>query len=73
MIGGIDGTPDALEFIKKGDLNISIFQDAKGQGEGAVETAIKLTSGQKVESSVMIPYQLITKDNYQDFANKNKK
>lgn len=72
MIGGIDGTPDALEFIKKGDLNISIFQDAKGQGVGAVDTAIKLASGQKVESSVMIPYQLITKDNYQDFANKNK-
>lgn len=70
MIGGIDGTPDALEFIKKGDLSISIFQDAKGQGEGAVDTAIKLVAGQKVESSVMIPYQLITKDNYQDFANK---
>ncbi|CQD33247.1 sugar ABC transporter substrate-binding protein [Yersinia mollaretii] len=73
VIGGIDGTPDALEFIKKGDLSVSIFQDAKGQGEGAVDTAIKLASGQKVESSVMIPYQLITKDNYQDFANKNKK
>ncbi|CNH41294.1 galactose-binding protein [Yersinia aldovae] len=73
LIGGIDGTPDAIEFIKKGDLNVSIFQDAKGQGEGAVDAAIKLVSGQKVESSVMIPYQLITKDNYQVFSNKNKK
>jgi inositol transport system substrate-binding protein len=73
LVAGVDGTPDALEFIKKGDLSLSIFQDAKGQGEGAVQTAIQLVKGEKVESSVMIPYQLITKANYQDFADKNKK
>lgn len=73
LVAGVDGTPDALEFIKKGDLSLSIFQDAKGQGEGAVQTAIQLAKGEKVESSVMIPYQLITKANYQDFADKNKK
>lgn len=70
LIGGIDGTPDALEFIKKGDLSVSIFQDAKGQGIGAVDTTIKLIKGQPVESDVLIPYQVITKENYQDFMNK---
>lgn len=37
-----------------------------------MQTAIQLVKGEKVESSVMIPYQLITKANYQDFADKNK-
>ncbi|KFK92862.1 MULTISPECIES: sugar ABC transporter substrate-binding protein [unclassified Serratia (in: enterobacteria)] len=73
LVAGIDGTPDALEFIKKGDLSLSIFQDAKGQGEGAVQTAIQLVKGEKVDSSVMIPYQLITGANYQQFAGKNNK
>ncbi|MNT84677.1 D-ribose transporter subunit RbsB [compost metagenome] len=72
-MAGVDGTPDALEFIKKGDLALSVFQDAKGQGEGAVQTAIQLVKGEKVESNVLIPYQLITKANYQEFADKNRK
>lgn len=73
LVAGVDGTPDALEFIKKGDLALSVFQDAKGQGEGAVQTAIQLVKGEKVESNVLIPYQLITKANYQEFADKNRK
>ncbi|WP_448196450.1 substrate-binding domain-containing protein, partial [Raoultella planticola] len=40
-VAGVDGTPDALEFIRKGDLALSVFQDAKGQGEGAVQTAVQ--------------------------------
>ncbi|MFW2971338.1 sugar ABC transporter substrate-binding protein [Serratia marcescens] len=73
LVAGVDGTPDALEFIKKGDLALSVFQDAKGQGEGAVQTAVQLVKGEKVESNVLIPYQLITQANYQQFADKNKK
>lgn len=72
-VAGVDGTPDALEFIRKGDLALSVFQDAKGQGEGAVQTAVQLVKGEKVESNVLIPYQLITQANYQQFADKNKK
>ncbi|MBJ7222782.1 MULTISPECIES: sugar ABC transporter substrate-binding protein [unclassified Brenneria] len=68
LVAGIDGTPDALELIKQGRLNISVFQDAKGQGEGAVETVLKMLRGEPVEENVLIPYQLITKDNYQQFA-----
>ncbi|MBK5016761.1 sugar ABC transporter substrate-binding protein [Pantoea sp. S62] len=71
LVAGIDGTPDALQFVKQGELNVTIFQDAKGQGDGAVQSAIALVKGQKVEQNVLIPYQMITKDNYQDFAKRN--
>ena len=72
LVAGVDGTPDALEFIKKGDLALSVFRDAKGRGEGAVQTAVQLVKGEKVESNVLIPYQLITRANYQQFADKTR-
>ncbi len=68
LVAGVDGTPDALQFIKNGKMVATVFQNAQGQGEGAVETAMKLIKGEKVSSTVIVPFQLITKDNYQQFA-----
>ena len=31
LVAGVDGTPDALEFIKKGDLALSVFQTPKAR------------------------------------------
>ncbi|MFG1172857.1 sugar ABC transporter substrate-binding protein [Erwiniaceae bacterium CAU 1747] len=73
VIAGVDGTPDALQMIKNGKMVATVFQDAKGQGEGAVQAAVKLAKGEKVEQNVMIPYQLITKENYAEFTSKNQK
>lgn len=73
VIAGVDGTPDALQMIKNGKMIATVFQDAKGQGEGSVQAAVKLAKGEQVEKNVMIPYQLITKDNYAEFTNKNLK
>lgn len=53
LIAGVDGTPDALQMLKSGKMIATIFQDAKGQGEGAVDAAIKLANGEKVEKSSM--------------------
>ena len=73
VIAGVDGTPDALQMIKNGKMVATVFQDAKGQGEGSVQAAVKLAKGEHVEKNVMIPYQLINKDNYADFTSKNLK
>ncbi|QGY29688.1 sugar ABC transporter substrate-binding protein [Pantoea cypripedii] len=73
LVAGVDGTPDALQMIKNGKMVASVFQDAKGQGEGAVQTAVKLVKGEKVQKVVDIPFQLITKDNYTKFASLNQK
>lgn len=71
VIAGIDGTPDALQFIKSGAMNVTIFQDGKAQADGAVEAAVALVKGEHVEKYIMVPYQVITKDNYKDFVGKN--
>lgn len=73
LIAGVDGTPDALQMLKQGKMVATVFQDAQGQGEGAVQTAVKLVNGEKVQKVINIPYQLITKDNMEQFTKRNLK
>jgi ABC-type sugar transport system substrate-binding protein len=70
VIGGIDATQDALREMERGNLALTVFQDPKAQGRGAVETAVKLTKGEQVDSFVWIPFQLVIRDNYKEFLTK---
>lgn len=67
LIAGVDGTPDGLNAITKGDMAASAFQDAKGQAVGSVEAARKMAKKEPVEQNVIIPFKLITPDNVKDF------
>ena len=55
IVGGVDATQDALASMKAGDLKVTVFQDAAGQGKGAVDAALKLAAGEKVDKKVYIP------------------
>jgi inositol transport system substrate-binding protein len=70
LVAGIDATPDALEFIKSGELKVTVFQDAYAQGSGGLEAAIKAAKGEHVEHDNFIPYQLVTKDNVEEYVKK---
>ena len=67
LIAGVDGTPDGLDAIKKGDMTVSVFQDAKGQADGSIDTAVKMVKKQPVEQTVWVPYRLITPENVDQF------
>ncbi|AZF42480.1 Inositol transport system sugar-binding protein [Pseudomonas sp. R1-43-08] len=67
LIAGVDGTPDGLNAITKGEMAASAFQDAKGQAVGSVEAARKMARNEPVEQNVVIPFKLITPDNVKDF------
>jgi ABC-type sugar transport system substrate-binding protein len=71
VVGGIDATQEALAYMKAGDLDVTVFQDAAGQGKGAVDTAVKLMAGEKVDPKVYIPFQLVTPENMEQFMSKN--
>lgn len=71
IVGGVDATQDALAAMAAGDLDVPVFQDAAGQGAGALDTAVKLSKGEKVEKKVYIPFQLVTPANMADYTNKN--
>lgn len=67
LIGGVDGTPDGLNAIKKGSMAVSVFQDAKGQADGSIDTAVKMAKNEAVEQNVWVPYRLITPENVDTF------
>jgi inositol transport system substrate-binding protein len=67
LIAGVDGTPDGLNAVKKGSLLVSVFQDAKGQADGSIDTAVKMARNEPVEQAVWVPYRLITLQNVDQF------
>jgi inositol transport system substrate-binding protein len=71
IVGGVDATQDALASMKAGDLKVTVFQDAAGQGKGAVDAALALAAGKPVEKKVYIPFQLVTPANMDQFMKKN--
>ncbi len=71
IVGGVDGTADALAAMKDGMLKVTVFQNAAAQGQGAVDTAVKLAKGDKVDSMVWVPFELITPANMDKYVKKN--
>ncbi len=68
VVVSIDAIADALQAVKSGRLDATVFQDARGQGAGAVEMAVQLARGEPVATpSVFIPFQLVTKENVDNF------
>lgn len=71
IVGGIDATADALAAMEAGDLDLTVFQDAKGQGAGALDAALKLARGEATEQTVYIPFELVTPANVADYKARN--
>jgi inositol transport system substrate-binding protein len=67
LVGGTDGNPDAVQAVKEGKLVCSVFQNAKGQGAGAADYVIRALKGETMESVNWVPYELITKENADDY------
>jgi inositol transport system substrate-binding protein len=67
IVGGVDATQDALAAMAAGDLDVTVFQNAAGQGQGAVDAALKLAAGEDVEQKVYIPFELVTPENLKDY------
>ncbi|TBN14076.1 sugar ABC transporter substrate-binding protein [Agrobacterium cavarae] len=71
VVGGIDATQDALAAMAAGDLDVTVFQNAAGQGKGAVDAALKLAKGESVEKKVYVPFELVTPANLKNYQKKN--
>jgi ABC-type sugar transport system substrate-binding protein len=71
FIGGVDATRDALAEMEKGNLAVTVFQDAKGQGKAVVESVQKLLKKEKFETPyVYVPFEPVTKENYKEYLQK---
>ncbi|CAG8998540.1 MAG: hypothetical protein CENE_00491 [Candidatus Celerinatantimonas neptuna] len=67
LTGGIDATQDALREMEKGNLDVTVLQDAIGQGEQAVKISYRLMQNQNEQSTYWIPFRLVTLTNYQQY------
>ena len=67
IVGGVDASPDALQEMDKKRLNVTVFQNAKGQGEGGIQAAIALARGEKIDQITWIPFELVTPENYKTY------
>lgn len=63
VVVSIDAIPDAVQAVKKGSLDATVFQNASEQGARAVEMAIKAAKKQPFDKQTLIPFQLVTKQN----------
>lgn len=69
VIAGIDATPDALTAMQSGDIDITVFQDARGQGKRAIEVAAEMIKNEPLsERAVYIPFELVTPANMAQYA-----
>lgn len=67
VVAGIDATPDALAAMEAGDLDVTVFQSAAGQGSGSLDAAVKLAKGEQVEQKVWVPFELVTPENLDEY------
>lgn len=67
VVFGTDGISDAYKSIAAGELTGTVDSFPVLTGEVAMETALRLVSGQKLPRVVATPQALITADNYKQF------
>ena len=64
---GIDATDMACESVKNGEMAMTVFQDAAGQGAKCIEFAKLAAEGALTEQFGWVPFQPVTIDNVADF------
>jgi ribose transport system substrate-binding protein len=61
VVVGFDATDDAVKAVNDGKMNATVAQKPELIGKYAVEAAKKAAAGEKVEKSIPVELELITK------------
>ena len=68
VIVGIDAITDAVQAVSEGRLEATVFQDAAGQGAGALDVAIDCVKNDLMKTEdVWIPFIPVTPENVADY------
>lgn len=76
---GIDATVDGVQAVENGELYMTVFQDADGQGYGACMAVSNMLEGKAINEGTdfelaednefisWVPFEPVTADNYTDY------
>ncbi len=64
---GIDATDMACQSVKNGEMAMTVFQDAAGQGAKCIEFAVKAANGELTELFGWVPFMPVTIDNVDQY------
>jgi ABC-type sugar transport system substrate-binding protein len=67
-MAGVDGLPETLADIKKGEIAATVFQDPEGQGGGGVWGCYLAVKDVKLPKELLIPFTLVTPANVDSFV-----
>ena len=67
VIAGIDATADGLAAMEAGQMDVTVYQNATGQGEQTVKAAVAAANGKQIESEHWIPFEPVTPENMADY------
>lgn len=69
LISGVDGTADACNAIKNGEMAQSIFQSAPGLAQACYDTILKIQNGEPIDKEIIVPFESITAENVENYSN----
>ncbi|MNN77613.1 D-ribose-binding periplasmic protein precursor [compost metagenome] len=61
VVVGFDATDDAVNAVNAGTLGATVAQKPELIGKQSIETAIKVATGEQVDSSIPVELELVTK------------
>lgn len=61
LVVGFDATADAVKAVNEGKMAATVAQKPASIGDMAVKTAVKVSKGEKVDSSIPVDLELVTK------------
>ncbi len=69
LVLGIDGSDDALQSVKNGELSMTALQDAKAQAEAGADVFEQLREGKNPKDidDIYIDFQAVTSENVDDY------
>ncbi|MEU3310374.1 substrate-binding domain-containing protein [Nocardiopsis sp. NPDC006832] len=67
VVIGFDGTPEGLEAVAEGTLYASVAQQPAELGRVALRNAIAAVEGESLEETVMVPVEVVTEENVDEF------
>jgi ribose transport system permease protein len=63
VLVSVDAIADALQAVRAGRLDATVFQNARAQGSTAVDVAVQILKGQPYQKKTLIPFELVTREN----------